>query len=131
VIGLDTNIVVRFLTQDDPIQSARATKLIEHVLTFENPGFISVVVMAEVAWVLKRPYAYSDRRTAEAIEALLRIDTLVIECEQQVFAAMTVLKEGRGSFTDALIAGLELQAGCSRTLTFDERASRLTGFALL
>jgi predicted nucleic-acid-binding protein len=131
VIALDTNVVVRFLTQDDPVQAVKATELIEHVLTCENPGFISVVVLAEVAWTLKRPYAYRDREIVEAIEALLHIETLVIEREQEVFTAMTVLKEGRGSFADALIGALGAKGGCSRTLTFDERASRLAGFALL
>jgi predicted nucleic-acid-binding protein len=129
VIGLDTNVVVRYLAQDDPIQSGRATRLLEHVLTAENPGFVSVVVMAEIAWVLERAYRLKHREIAAAIETMLQSEVLTIEREQEVFSAMIVLKEGQGSFTDALIGALAAAAGCSQTLTFDRKAVRLAGFA--
>ncbi len=131
MIGLDSNVVVRHLTQDDPVQSRKATKLIERELTEASPGFVSIVAMAEIAWVLERAYGLSDRQIARAFEAMLQTDSLVIQCEQEVFAAMTVVKEGRGSFADALIAALGAKAGCTNTLTFDRKASRLYGFALL
>jgi predicted nucleic-acid-binding protein len=109
MIGLDTNILVRYLAQDDPVQSPKARELIEQQLTEENPGFLSVVVMAETVWVLDRAYGLADH----------------------AIAAVIVLKEGHGSFADALIGGLGIRAGCSRTLTFDQKASRLPGFELL
>lgn len=130
MIGLDTNVVVRYLAQDDPIQSPRATHLLERVLTLEDPGFISVVVMAEIAWVLERAYRLKDREIATAIENMLQSEVLAIEDEQEVFAAMIALKEGRGSFVDALIGALAESAGCTHTLTFDRQASHLAGFAL-
>ena len=131
MIGLDTNVLVRYLAQDDPAQSLKATELIERRLTEDEPGFISVVAMAEVAWVLERAYGLADQEIAAAIEGVLQAEVLVVENEQEVFTAMIALKAGRGSFADALIGALDAKAGCSRTLTFDRRAQRLSGFELL
>jgi len=128
MIGLDTNILVRYLAQDDPVQSPKATELIEQRLSEENPGFVSIVAMVETAWVLDRAYGLADDEIAAAIERTLQADVFVVEDEQEVFAAMIALKEGHGSFADALIGGLGGRAGCTRTLTFDHKASRLPGF---
>src|SRR5271155_1931620 len=117
--GLDTNILVRYLAQDDPVQSPRATELIERLLTEDNPGFVSVVAIAETVWVLERAYGLPDHEIAAAIERTLQADVFVVESEQEVFSAMIALKQGRGSFADALIGVLGVKAGCSRTLTFD------------
>jgi len=131
MIGLDTNILVRYLPQDDPVQSPEATELIEQRLSEENPGFVSIVVMVETVWVLDRAYGLADHAIAAAIERALRADVLVVESEQEVFAAMIALKEGHGSFADALIGAVGARAGCSHTMTFDRKASRLPGFKLL
>jgi predicted nucleic-acid-binding protein len=130
MIGLDSNVVVRYLVQDDPDQSRRATEIIERRLNIRNPGFISVVAIAETVWILDRAYRFSDEDIAAAIERTLQTDVLVVEREQEVFAAMTALKEGLGSFADALIGALDAAAGCSATLTFDRRALRLPEFEL-
>jgi predicted nucleic-acid-binding protein len=131
MIGLDTNILIRYLTQDDPAQSAKAMEILEHRLTPNNPGFVSVVVMVEIVWVLDRAYGLAAREIAIAVERLLQVDVLTIEHEQEVFAAMVALKQGRGSFADALIAELGARAGCKHTLTFDQKAVRLRGFELV
>ncbi len=130
MIGLDTNILVRYLAQDDPVQSPRATKIIESRMTEANPGFISVVAMVETVWVLDRAYGLSDGEIAAALERILQADTLVVENEQEVFMATMALKEGNGSFADALVAGLGARSGCARTLTFDKSALSLPGFEL-
>jgi predicted nucleic-acid-binding protein len=130
VIGLDTNILVRYLAQDDPIQSPKATAVIEQRLTEENPGFVSVVAMVETVWVLDRAYGLASSDIAAAIERMLQTDVLRIENEQDVFTAMIALKEGRGAFADALIGALGTRAGCSRTLTFDRNALRPPRFEL-
>lgn len=130
MIGLDTNILIRYLMQDDPVQSRKAAEILERRLTDENPGFISVVVMAEIVWVLDHAYGLADSKIVAAIERMLQIDVLLVENEQEVFTAMIMLKEGRGSFADALIAELGNRAGCLHTLTFDEKALRLSGFRL-
>jgi predicted nucleic-acid-binding protein len=129
MIGLDTNVLVRYLAQDDPVQSPKAIALIEQGLTEQEPGFISVVAMAETVWVLERAYGIADADIATAIERTLQVESLVVESEQEVFTAMVALKEGHGSFADALIGALGARAGCSRTLTFDQKALRLPGFA--
>ena len=130
MIALDTNVLVRYLAQDDPVQSQEATQLIERRLTAEDPGFVSTVAMVETAWVLDRAYGLTEDEIAAAIERTLQADVLVVEDEQEVFTALIMLKEGRGSFADALIAALGAKAGCSKTLTFDRKALRIPGFEL-
>ena len=127
MIGLDTNILVRYLAQDDPVQSPLAADIIEIRLTEANPGFISTVAMVETVWVLGRAYDLRDREIAAALERVLQADTLVVENEQEVFTATMALKGGRGSFADALIGPLGSRAGCTRALTFDKTALRLPG----
>jgi len=131
MIGLDTNILIRYLTQDDPVQSAKATEIFERRLTRRNSGFVSVVAMVETVWVLDRAYGLTAQEIATAIERLLQVEVLTIENEQEVFTAMIALKQGRGSFADALIAELGALAGCTRTLTFDQKAVRLSAFELV
>jgi predicted nucleic-acid-binding protein len=130
MIGLDTNILVRYFAQDDPVQSAVATDVVERRLTQNEPGFISVMAMAETVWVLARAYRLSKEGIVNAVERMLRTETLVVESEREVFTAMTALREGRGEFDDALIGALSTRASCSRILTFDRQALRLPGFEL-
>ena len=128
MIGLDTNILVRYLTQDDPVQSPKASEIIERRLTEENPGFVSIVAMVETVGVLDRAYGLATHEIAAAVERILQTDVLVVENEQEVFTAMIELKEARGSFADAIIAALSVKAGSSCTLTFDRKALQLSGF---
>ena len=130
MIGLDSNILLRFLVQDDPEQTRRASNLIERRLTEDNPGFVTVVAMAEIAWVLERSYRFTNSQIAAAIERILQIDVLIVQDEKQVFTALVALKERQASFADALIAGLGAKAGCSRTFTFDRKALRIPDFEL-
>jgi predicted nucleic-acid-binding protein len=131
MIGLDTNVLIRYLTQDDPVQFAKATEVIERRLTAKNPGFVSVVAMVETVWILDRAYSLTAQEISTVVERLLQIEVLAIENEQEVFTAMVALKQGRGSFSDALIAEFGVRAGCSRTLTFDQKALRLPGFEIV
>jgi len=87
--------------------------------------------MVETVWVLDRAYGLTARDIATAVERLLQVEVLAIEHERAVFTAMVALKQGRGSFADAPIAELVAQAGCTRTLTFDQKAVRLPGFELV
>jgi predicted nucleic-acid-binding protein len=130
MIGLDTNILVRYFAQDDPLQSPKATEIIERRLTAENRGFVSIVAMVETVWVLERAYGLADPEIVNAIEGALQADVLVVENEQEVFTAMITLQEGRGSFADAVIAALGARAGCDCTLPFDQKALRVHGFEL-
>lgn len=131
MVGLDTNVLVRYLAQDDVIQARQATQIIERQLTEQSPGFISLVTMVETVWVLNRVYHLSNQEVAAAIERILQADTLLVQNEQEVFTAMIALKTGVGSFSDALIGALGEWAGCTATVTFDRKAKRLKQFQLL
>jgi len=129
--ALDTNILIRYLTQDDPFQSRKAIELIERRFTPQRPGFISLVTMAETVWVLGSIYELPNRKIADTVERLLQADSFQVQNEQQVFTAMIALRMGRGSFADALIGALGAWAGCDSTFTFDKKALRIAGFELL
>lgn len=131
MIGIDTNVLVRYFAQDDPAQAAIATELIEQRITVREPGFISVVVIVETVWVLQRAYRLDSSEVATVVERLLQAEGLVVENEQEVFTAMVALKQERGSFADALIGALGAAACCSCTVTFDRKAVRLGEFELL
>lgn len=131
MIGLDTNVLVRYLAQDDAIQSPQAAQVIERRLTEERPGFISLVTMVETVWVLDRVYGLSSKEVASAVERILQADTLLVQNEAEVFTAMMALRTGNGSFSDALIGALGAWAGCAATITFDKKTKRLKEFQLL
>jgi predicted nucleic-acid-binding protein len=131
MIGIDANILVRYFAQDDPVQSRKATEIIERRLTEDDPGFVSLVTMAETVWVLGGVYALSNLEIAHVVERMLQADTLNIQNEQEVFTANIALKTGVGSFADSLIGALGKWAGCTSTLTFDRKAVRLGGFEVV
>ena len=83
MIGIDTNILMRFLVQDDPVQSPRATKIITELSEVE-PGFVSLVTILEVFWVLKSVFKRSRQDLASDIEKVLSADTLEVQIEQEV-----------------------------------------------
>lgn len=130
MIGIDTNILVRYLAQDDPVQSPRARQIIERLLSEQDPGFISLVTITETVWVLRSSYAMTDQAIAAALELILRVQTLFVQNEREVATAMIALRTGVASFDDALIGALGRWAGCSLTVTFDRKAARLPGFRL-
>jgi len=130
MIGLDANIVVRYLVQDDPVESVIANDIFERRLTDGEPGFLSVVALAEAVWVLDRTYRFETSEIVTALERLIGFKNLVIEHRPEVAKAFRMLEDGLGSFADALIGALGTSAGCSATLTFDRAAAKLPGFAL-
>ncbi len=131
MIGLDTNILVRYVVQDDAPQSRLATKLLDDTFTSLAPGFVSCVALVETVWVLDRFYAFSGSEIAGVIERFLQSDGLQVESARSVFVAMTELKAGSAGFADALIGELARDAGCTHTLTLDKAAARLPSFVLL
>ena len=131
MIGLDTNVLLSYLAQDDPTHSPRATEIIERRLTEQEPGFVSLVSILGVVWVLKSLFKRSRQEVANDIEMLLAADTLEVQNEQEIYCAVVALRNGIGTFEDALIGALGVWRGCSATLTFDEDAAkRLQGFQL-
>lgn len=130
MIGLDTNVLVRYLMQDDAAQAAKANRLIERC-TAEEPGFIVLVVLVELVWVLESSYGIARARIAAALELLLRTRELRVEQPEAAWHAVRLYRETRADFADTLIARCAAAAGCERTLTFDRDAARLAGMALL
>lgn len=93
MIGLDTNVLVRYIMQDDPKQSAKATKLIES-LNADSPGYITMVSVVELYWVLTSCYELTGQQVAQALEAILRTKQLLVERADQVMRALRVFGEG-------------------------------------
>ena len=132
--GLDTNVLVRYLAQDEPKQAALATRLIEQELSAAEPGFISLVVLVEVCWVLKRLYSASADELLAVVEDLLNTSRFQLDRRDVVAATVKFMKAGQGAkagFVDALIAQLAAAQGCSRTVSFDKAAVRSAGMVLL
>jgi len=122
LIGLDTNVLVRYLTQDDKKQSAKANALIEGELTAQNSGYITTITLVEVVWVLESCYDQSKEGVLDVLHALLTTRQLVVEKADKVYMAMRRFANGNADFSDALITILSEQEGCSRVVTFDKRA---------
>lgn len=121
-----------FRSSHRPTHSLRATEIIEQRLTEQDPGFISLVSILELVWVLKSLFKRSRQEIANDIEMLLAADTLEIQNEQEVYYAVVSIRNGIETFEDALIGSLGTWRGCSATLTFDEDAAkRLHGFQLI
>jgi len=124
VIGLDTNVVVRYPAQDDPRQAQIATRLIDGTLTAEQPGFISAIVLAEVLWVLEDLYSVTREELAECAERLLRARQLAIEHAAALQLAIRTSRSARCGLVDCLIAEIARAKGCKRVVTFDRNAAK-------
>lgn len=130
MIGLDTNVVVRYIMQDDVKQAQKATHLIES-LSAEAPGFLSLVVIVELGWVLSSAYGLDRDQLFEAFEGLLRTKELIIERAEIVWKALRAYQTANVDFADALLACSAAAAGCARTMTFDRGAAKGGGMSLL
>lgn len=131
MIGVDTNVLVRYLTQDDPKQAAIATRFIENRLSAENPGFVSAVTLCEIAWVLAASYGAERRGIRQTVENLLTTRQLVIERAELVWKALRASEGAQADFSDALIGQIAADNGSETTVTFDRGAAKLPGFELL
>lgn len=131
MIGLDTNVVVRFLAQDDALQSPIAARFMSR-LTREDPGFVCAVVLAEITWVLARAYKSSREDIATAVEGLLRSAELIVENAPAAYRALAVYRASATlEFADAFIAQTALLAGAEETVTFDRNAAADASMRLL
>ncbi len=131
MIGLDTNLLVRYIVQDDVEQALAATRLIEGQCTERSPGYLNLIVLAELAWVLNRAYGYADSDVGRVLIQLLRTTEFKIEDSDAVWAALREFEVGSAEFADYLIAQRNRSAGCTSTYTFDRRAVRGRHFAIV
>ena len=111
MIGLDTNVLVRYIMQDDPKQSAKATALIEQLSPY-NPGFITLVSVVELYWVLTSSYGLTAQQVKQALVVLLRAKQIIVDRADQVLRALRVFDDGKADFADCLIERTAAAAGC-------------------
>ena len=130
MIGLDTNVLVRYIMQDDPRQSAKATMLVES-LDVDRPGFIGLVSVVELYWVLTSCYELTNDQVKQALDILLRTKQIVVDRADQVLRALRVFETGKADFADCLIERTAAAAGCEQTMTFDVSAARHAGMTLI
>ncbi len=130
MIGLDTNVLVRYIMQDDAKQSPKATKVIES-LTVDAPGFVSLISVVELGWVLSSSYGLTRSQFEQALDVLLRTKEIVVDRADQVLKALRVFKASSADFADCLIERSAFAAGCDRTLTFDVSAAKTAGMTLI
>jgi predicted nucleic-acid-binding protein len=130
MIGLDTNIVVRYLTHDDAAQTSAAVRVIES-LTQDSPGFLSLIVIVELVWVLEGSYRFKKKEIERVLDTLLRSKELVIERAEIVAQALRQFSASRADFADCLIERCGHAAECQYTVTFDRNAAGAVGMKLL
>jgi predicted nucleic-acid-binding protein len=130
MIGLDTNVVVRYFTHDDPKQTAAVQKLMNS-LSPEARGFLPLVVILELVWVLQSNYGFPDDEIVSALETLLRSKELMIERADVAWQALRMFRLGRAEFADCLIERCNHEGGCRHTVTFDREAASTAGMKLL
>ena len=131
MIGIDTNVLVRYLTRDDEQQSEIAHRYLTNECTAEQPAFINRIVQCEVIWVLERAYHYSREQIAQAMEMIFRTRQFQVEDQESALAALRFYRQGKADYADALIGAGNKTAGCDATVTFDKKASQLDTFQLL
>ncbi len=119
MIGLDTNILVRYLTQDDPDQSKKAVKEIEKGLSGGHAFFIADIVMCELVWVLETAYGYESHEIVPVLENILRTKQFQFENKDLMWKSLADYRDRKGDFADHLIGQVGHKAGCRETITFD------------
>lgn len=130
MIGIDTNILIRYIIQDDPIQSRLATKFLESNINKANPGFISQIVLCEIVWVLRRAYGYDKPIILQVLNQIIDTSEFIIENSESARQALRDFKEGNADFSDYLIGSANKYHGCEYTLTLDKKAAIHPNFRL-
>lgn len=128
MLGIDTNILVRFLVRDDEMQFEKARKLIRREVAAGHRVFVNQLVLMETEWVLRSRYAVPKHQIIEAISGLLNATDIQFEDEPSIEEALFIWKESVADFADCLIGAKNRRMGCRATVTFDGKASKLPGF---
>jgi predicted nucleic-acid-binding protein len=131
MIGLDTNVLVRLLTEDDPVQFRAAKRLLVAHEGEAGAFFVNDMVLTEVVWVLCRLYSYSSSEALVAIESLLASDAFAFEDRAMVAQAYAICREQGTDFADTLIALKNVARGCDQTATFDKAMRSLLAVKVL
>jgi predicted nucleic-acid-binding protein len=132
MIGLDTNILVRVFVRDDDVRQTGAALALLGGLTSASPGFVSLIVLVELSWVLERTYGYSHEVMLSTIDTLLNSENIQVERSELVELTLHTVRQQDADFADTLIALSATESGASKTMTFDKRAARrIPGMELL
>ena len=129
--AVDTNVLVRYIVQDDPKQSAVATRFVEKTCSKEEPAFINHIVLCEMVWVLESCYGQSRTQTLKVLEQVLRVAQFRVEDAHDVWRAVEDYRHSRADFADHMLARINQAHGCEVTFTFDSSAASAPGFRLL
>jgi predicted nucleic-acid-binding protein len=130
MIGLDTNVVVRYIAQDDVVQSAKATQVIES-LSIENQGFITLISIVELVWVMQGCYKACKEECVAILETLLHTREILLENAEVIVMATRRYSASSADFADCLIERSANYAKCSCTMTFDSNAAKCAGMQLI
>lgn len=130
MIGIDTNVLVRYIAQDHPAQSRKATALIERECSEAEPGFVGLVVLAELVWVAQSCYSASREEQRQIVRRILETRQLAVQDAEAVWQALRLFEQSKADFADCLVERTAGAAGCVRTVTFDKAAATI-GMTLL
>ena len=130
MIGIDTNVLVRYIAQDDATQSRRATSFIEKECSEAAPGFVGLVVLVEVVWVSESRYGATREEVAGIVRRILSIRQLVVQDAETAWKALRLFESSKADLADCLVTCSALAAGCKSVVTFDKQASK-AGMTLL
>ena len=129
--GIDTNVLVRYIVQDDLAQSKLATHFMERECSTETPAFINGMVICELVWVLESAYGYSRQEIANTIEQILRTREFHLHEPEILWQSLWGYQHKGADFADHYIANINKHAGCEYTVTFDKKAARVEHFKQL
>lgn len=129
--GLDTNVLVRYLADDDPKQSVLVDKLFEECVRTRESLFLPAIVLCELTWVLSTSYNQPKSRIVAALEQILAMDLFRVEYDALVRCSLEAFRNGKGSFSDYLIGEISRQHECRDFITFDRALKNSPGFTLL
>jgi predicted nucleic-acid-binding protein len=130
MIGIDTNVLVRYIAQDDAAQSRRATSFIEKECNEAAPGFVGLVVLVEVVWVSESSYGAAREDVADIVRRILSIKQLVVQDAETAWKALRLFESSKTDFADCLVERSAVAAGCKSVVTFDKQAAKV-GMTLL
>ncbi len=126
--GLDTNVLIRYLTQDDPTQARQANAAISESTAQGERCFIGPIVLCELMWVLREAYSRTKADLVNVLDLILATKQFEIGDKDQVREALEAYRAGRADFADYLIGACNRHAGCPETVTFDRRLRGAAGF---
>jgi len=130
VIGLDTNVLVRYIAQDDRRQAAKAAHVIEEECSERRPGFVAVIAIAELVWVLESCYGTAKAEIVAVLQRILRTKQLVVQDAETTWKALRLFESSKADFADCLIERIDAAHECEYTSTFDKHATS-TGMRLI